>query len=106
MKRKKNAYQTSIPPSASVACAANLLASPGRETSHEAEKIFADGDDDENFAFSSLSASPTLSASLEQKATSSPKARKPSTRARPIPLEPPVMTTRSGGRLSEASRRG
>ena len=95
-------HQTSIPPSASAACAANLLASPGFETSHGAEKIFDDGgededDDDENFALSSRSASATPEASLEQNATSSPEAKKPSTRALPMPLDPPVTTTRRGG---------
>lgn len=102
-------HQTSIPPSASAACAANLLASPGFETSHGAEKIFDDGgededDDDENFALSSRSASATPEASLEQNATSSPEAKKPSTRALPMPLDPPVTTTRRGGRSSEARR--
>ena len=104
--------QTSIPPSASAACAANLLASPGFETSHGAEKIFGvcddgdeDDDEDENFSLTSRSASATLEASLEQKATSSPEARNPSTRALPMPLDPPVTTTRRGVRLSEARRR-
>ena len=97
--------QTSSPPRASAACAANLLASPGFETSHGAEKIFGDGDDDENFSLTSRSASATLEASLEQKATSSPEVKNPSTRALPMPLDPPVTTTRRGGRLSEARRR-
>lgn len=90
--------QTSILPAprASAALAANFLASPGLETSHGAAKIREEEEEEvENLAPSSLSASATLDASREQNATSSPAARNSSTRALPIPLDPPVTTTRS-----------